>query len=133
MIMNYFFLQTSIFRHLHGCEAASERFFQVFYDKMCIAQKALKSMPSTTSDITQDNDDLDDMVFTPKYHGLSSMSTSNMNDHGSLSTHEPLGVDQQSTSMASLISLEHTMKDDSNSQLLFIVSQQRVASTIKTI
>ncbi|CAF4770769.1 unnamed protein product, partial [Rotaria sp. Silwood2] len=59
-------VQTSICRHLHGCETASEKFFQVFYDKMCIAQKTLKSMPSTTPDLEQRNDEFDDVVFTPR-------------------------------------------------------------------
>ncbi|CAF3328350.1 unnamed protein product [Rotaria sp. Silwood1] len=64
-------VQTSIFRHLHGCETASEKFFQVFYDKMCIAQKTLKSMPSTTPDIEQPYDEFDDITFTPRLGGAS--------------------------------------------------------------
>ncbi|CAF3819449.1 unnamed protein product, partial [Rotaria magnacalcarata] len=64
-------VQTSIFRHLHGCESASEKFFLVFYDKMCIAQKTLKSMPSTSSDTNEFNDDFDDLIFTPKSGAIS--------------------------------------------------------------
>ncbi|CAF1295313.1 unnamed protein product [Adineta steineri] len=59
-------VQTSIYRHLHGSETASEKFFQVFYDKMCIAQKTLKSMPSTSLDNNQNNDDLDEIIYSPK-------------------------------------------------------------------
>ncbi|CAF1275411.1 unnamed protein product, partial [Rotaria sordida] len=57
-------VQTSIYRRLHEYETASEKFFQVFYDKMYTAQKILKSMSSITNDIPIDNDDFDDVIFT---------------------------------------------------------------------
>ena len=33
---------------------------------MCIAQKTLKSMSSITNDNNEQNDDLDELIFTPK-------------------------------------------------------------------
>ncbi|CAF1170496.1 unnamed protein product [Adineta ricciae] len=68
-------VQTSIFRRLHGCETASEKFFQVFYDKMYVAQKTLKSMSSVSNDITEDTDEYDDFTFTPKSINMSSILT----------------------------------------------------------
>ncbi|CAF0857142.1 unnamed protein product [Adineta ricciae] len=64
-------VQISIYRHLHGSETASEKFFQVFYDKMCIAQKTLKSMPSTTPELSQNADDLEETIYSPKSGAMS--------------------------------------------------------------
>lgn len=47
---------------------------------MCIAQKTLKSMPSTSMDINQDNDDLDDVIFTPKSGPTSPVPTPLIHD-----------------------------------------------------
>jgi hypothetical protein len=32
---------------------------------MCIAQKTLKSMSSITNDLNEENDDLDELIYTP--------------------------------------------------------------------
>ncbi|CAF3881050.1 unnamed protein product [Rotaria sp. Silwood2] len=85
-------VQTSICRHLHGCETASEKFFQVFYDKMCIAQKTLKSMPSTTPDLEQRNDEFDDVVFTPRSGLISPIFSPSVIDRQT-----SVAVDQQSS------------------------------------
>lgn len=53
---------------------------------MCIAQKTLKSMPSTTPDMNQDNDDLDDLSFTPKSGAISPASSPSMHDRPTLNS-----------------------------------------------
>ncbi|UJR25841.1 hypothetical protein I4U23_007191 [Adineta vaga] len=73
-------VQISIYRHLHGSETASEKFFQVFYDKMCIAQKTLKSMPSTTSEMNQNNDDFEETIYSPKSGAMSPILSPTLNE-----------------------------------------------------
>ncbi|CAF3997190.1 unnamed protein product, partial [Rotaria sp. Silwood2] len=73
-------VQRSIYRRLHECEIASEKFFHVFYDKMYTAQKILKSMSSITNDIPVDNDDFDVVGFTSKYNRALSIPSSTMNN-----------------------------------------------------
>lgn len=117
MIDSLFFRQTSIYRHLYGCEAASEKFFQVFYDKMCIAQKNLKSMPSTTPDMNQDNDDLDDMIFTPKSGAMSPIASPTLHDRASMSTNEAFHHSEHPTTTAStFFASEASVNDYSSSK-----------------
>ncbi|CAF2145181.1 unnamed protein product [Rotaria magnacalcarata] len=74
-------VQKSIFRRLHECEVASEKCFQVFYDKMYTAQKILKSMSSMPNEITDaENDDFDDAMFASKYDYVPSIQSSAIND-----------------------------------------------------
>ncbi|CAF4174789.1 unnamed protein product [Rotaria socialis] len=76
-------VQKSIFRRLNECEIASEKFFQVFYDKMYTAQKILKSMSSITNDTHIENDDYDDGVFTSRLDLISPNISSTTNDNRS--------------------------------------------------
>jgi hypothetical protein len=50
---------------------------------MCIAQKTLKNMPSTTPDMNQD-DDLDDSNFTPKSGAASPVLSPLIHDRSTL-------------------------------------------------
>ncbi|CAF0745401.1 unnamed protein product [Rotaria sp. Silwood1] len=112
-------VQTSIFRHLHGCETASEKFFQVFYDKMCIAQKTLKSMPSTTPDIEQPYDEFDDITFTPRLGGASPiLSPSTVDRLASILpvTDNKFSFDQQSSIVLTANSSEQDIVSISQSQ-----------------
>lgn len=52
-----FRVQESIFRHLKCCEVTSERFFQVFYEKILLAQKILKNVLSMSNVTNEDPDD----------------------------------------------------------------------------
>ncbi|CAF1108028.1 unnamed protein product [Rotaria sordida] len=101
-------VQTSIFRHLQGCETASEKFFQVFYDKMCIAQKTLKSMPSTTPDMDQHHDEFDDLIFTSKSSTASPIISPPVIDRQQsiMSFAENFNYDQQSAIISTVNSLE---------------------------
>ncbi|CAF0724055.1 unnamed protein product, partial [Didymodactylos carnosus] len=63
-------VQLSIFRHLHNTDSASEKFFKVFYDKMCIAEKTLKGMPSVSNDMAAEQVDQDDGVVYSPYKSL---------------------------------------------------------------
>jgi hypothetical protein len=72
----------------------------VFYDKLFIAQKTLKSMPSTTPEVSQDRDDLDDSVYTPRSGAASPIVSPTMADrHLSIipSTNENFNFEQSST------------------------------------
>lgn len=51
---------------MHGCEIASEKFFEVFYEKMFLAEKILKSLSSTINTPQEELNDLDELLFTPK-------------------------------------------------------------------
>lgn len=53
---------------------------------MCIAQKTLKSMPSTSIDMNQDNEDLDDIIYTPKSGPASPIPTPLIHDRPVLIT-----------------------------------------------
>ena len=53
---------------------------------MCIAQKTLKSMPSTSIDMNQENEDLDDIIFTPKSGPASPIPTPMIHDRPVLIT-----------------------------------------------
>jgi len=79
---------------------------------MCIAQKALKSMPSTISEINQDNDELDDFIYTPKSGATSPVSSPTITERQSLipsSTDENFRFDQQSTITPILNSSEQSL------------------------
>jgi hypothetical protein len=47
---------------------------------MYIAQKILKSMSSITNDIREENNDFDELIFTPKSARISSILTQTMSD-----------------------------------------------------
>ncbi|CAF3434899.1 unnamed protein product [Rotaria sp. Silwood1] len=92
-------VQTSIYRRLHECEIASEKFFQVFYDKMYTAQKILKSTSSITNDIPIDYDDFDDILFTSKSKRISLIPNSTINNRQLshiLSTDEKVNIESLS-------------------------------------
>ncbi|CAF5010089.1 unnamed protein product, partial [Rotaria sp. Silwood1] len=92
-------VQTSIYRRLHECEIASEKFFQVFYDKMYTAQKILKSTSSITNDIPIDYDDFDDILFTSKSKRISLIPNSTINNRQQshiLSTDEKVNIESLS-------------------------------------
>jgi len=67
---------------------------------MYIAQKTLKSMPSTTPDMNQDNDELDDSNYTPKSGATSPRLSPSITGRQSLnvsSRDENYHFDQQTT------------------------------------
>lgn len=67
---------------------------------MCIAQKTLKSMPSTTPEMNQNNDEMDDLIYSPKSGAASPiLSPSGMDRHLSIAppTEENFSFDQHST------------------------------------
>jgi hypothetical protein len=73
---------------------------------MCIAQKTLKSMPSTSSDINQDNDDLDESIYTPRSGAVSPISSPTVAERQSItipSTDDDAFHFDQQSSMTSLI------------------------------
>jgi hypothetical protein len=85
---------------------------------MCIAQKTLKSMPSTTHETSQESDDLDDFAFTPKSGPISPISTPTYTDRPpSLisSTDESFTFEQQSQ-----ITMESNTNNNPNSTFSFI-------------
>jgi hypothetical protein len=67
---------------------------------MCIAQKTLKSMPSSSPEINQDNDELDDFIYTPKSGATSPILSPPATERHSIMTpptEENFHFDQQST------------------------------------
>jgi hypothetical protein len=67
---------------------------------MFIAQKTLKSMPSTTPDMNQDNDDIDDFTFSSKSGAISPASSPSISDRQSSmipSTDDSYHFDQPTT------------------------------------
>ncbi|CAF1314468.1 unnamed protein product [Adineta steineri] len=115
-------VQTSILRRLHGDESESENFFKVFYDKMSIAQKTLKNMSSITNDMVEDNDDFDDLIFTPKSAMISSFLSPGMSSRKpSLTppTDENFTIDQSSnTSFQPLLNNNQNFQDIDSPQTL---------------
>jgi len=79
---------------------------------MCIAQKTLKSMPSSSPEINQDNDELDDFIYTPKSGATSPISSPPGTERHSIitaSTEENFHFDQQSTITSVVNSSEQSL------------------------
>jgi len=82
---------------------------------MFIAQKTLKSMPSTTTDINQDNDDMDDFLYTPKSGAVSPVSSPSM---------AHIANDEMIHSELSTAGMSHSMMDSSEQNLIEIDQTQ---------
>lgn len=114
----------------------------MFYDKMYVAQKILKSMSSISAEVSEDNDDMDDVVHISKSIRLSSTPSPSISERQpSLTppTDESFTVDPlSSTCSETAAEITNSMTFDlhkrTNWKILFIldVSDIEPSSTFDT-